>query len=153
MKAVNFTYDFLFSKRENGEYNYIVEINPLSSKNILYGKEIFVPANIDKGRNNLFQALGYIGAYGNNEYDESIHYLFMPQKTVNALMLGTKNDFVIQIEDICDKQKKSYKNPKAWSFKLKFILESEVLEFLKGRSERINDILTLEQVEKYESSC
>lgn len=147
MKAIEFTYELLFSKNKNGEYNYIVRVNP-SANNILYGKEIFIPNNIDKGRHNLFQALGYIGAYGNNGYDESIHYILLPDKTADALMLGVKDDCVQQIEEICTQQKESYKDPKRWRFDLKFIQEKDVLNFIKSRPER----LAIEQIEKYERS-
>ena len=148
MKAIDFTYELLFSKNKNREYKYINDINPLDTKNVLYGKEIFIPDNIDKGRNYLFQALGYIGAYGNNNFDESIHYMFMPNKTIDTLLLGVKDNYVSLIENICTKQKHSYKDPKRWSFNLTFILENEVVNFIKNRSEQ----LAIDQIEKYERS-
>lgn len=149
MKAIDFTYDLLFSKNKNGAYNYIVEMDKSYKKNYLYGKEIFIPAQIDKGRDNLFQALGYIGAYGNNSYDESIHYLFMPERTIDALILGIKDDFSLYIEDICTKQKKSYKDPKKWQFRLKFIIENDVVSFIKERGEIVGSQLETKQIEEY----
>ena len=149
MKAINFTYDLLFSKNKNGKYNHIVEMDKSYEKNYLYGKEIFIPTQIKNGRDNLFQALGYIGAYGNNSYDESIHYLFMPNQTVDALMLGIKDDFVLYIEDVCTKQKASYKDPTKWQFRLKFILESDVVSFIKGRGEITGSQLETKQIEEY----
>lgn len=148
MEPIEFTYELLFSKNKKGEYKYINVINTLGTKNALYGKEIFIPENIDKGRNYLFQALGYIGAYGNNSFDESIHYMFMPNKTIDALLLGIKDDYTLFIEDLCKKQKSSYKDPKRWIFNFTFILENEVVDFIKNRPEP----LAIEQIEKYERS-
>ena len=48
MKAIDITYNLLFSKKENGEYNYIVGVSLSANNNVLYGKEIFIPNNIDK---------------------------------------------------------------------------------------------------------
>lgn len=149
MKAIDFTYDLLFSKNKNGAYNYIVEMDKSYKKNYLYGKEIFIPAQIDKGRDNLFQALGYIGAYGNNSYDESINYLFMPERTIDALILGIKDDLSLYIEDICTKQKTSYKDPKKWQFRLKFIIENDVVSFIKERGEIVGSQLETKQIEEY----
>ena len=148
MKAIDITYNLLFSKKENGEYNYIVGVSLSANNNVLYGKEIFIPNNIDKGRDNLFQALGYIGTYGNNEYDESIHYILLPDKTADALMLGVKDDCVQQLEKICTQQKESYKDPKRWRFNLKFIQEKDVLDFIKSRPEK----LAIKQIQEYERS-
>lgn len=149
MKAIDFTYDFLFSKNGKGEYNHIIEMDKTYEKNLLYGKEIFIPAQIVKGRDYLFQALGHIGAYGNNEHDESIHYLFMPDRTIDALMLGIKDDFALYIEDFCTKQKASYKDPGRWRFRLKFIIEHEVISFIRERGKKVGSELETKQIEEY----
>ena len=143
MKNINITYDFLLSKNKNGEYNHIMLI---SEKNILYGKEIYIPKYIAKGRDYLFQALGCIGSYGNNIYDDTIDYIFVTDNTIDSLMLGVKNGLIQEIEDICKNQIKSLKNPSKWRFNLKLIIERNVVEFIKNSTEP----LAIEQILKYE---
>lgn len=152
MNALDFNYKLLFSKNKKGEYKHAIIIPQDSMDNILYGKEIFIPETIKSGRDYLFQALGYIGAYGNNYYDETIQYMFLPDKTLDLLMIGVKDEYVLQIEDICTKQKESYKDPKKWKFRMKFIFEKEVVSFIKRRGKYVGSALETEQIEKYERS-
>lgn len=143
---IDITYDFLFRKKANGEYNHILSIDKNSITNPLYNKEIYVPA-IDKNRDILFQLLGYTGSYANNYFDNTIDYILLPDQTVDSFQFGIKDDIIKWIEGSCAEQKR--KNPKRWRFNMIFILENEVVGFIKKRAERVEEDCILDLMKNY----
>ena len=149
MKAINFTYEFLFDKNKNGEFKYIKTLRD-NGLNPLYGKELYIPSTIVENRDYFFQSLGNLGAYGNNDFDSTIHYFLLPNETVDKLQFGIKDEVILSIEQICEDQKRKSKDPRKWRFNITFIHEHEVIDFITTRSKRINDDITLHLIEKYE---
>ena len=146
--GINITYEFLFGKNANGEYNHILSIDKNSITNPLYDKEIYVPT-IDKNRDILFQSLGYTGCYANNYFDQTIDYILLPDRTIDSFQFGIKDDTIKWIESTCEEQKRKSKNPKRWKFNMTFILENEVVEFVKKRAERVGENCIIELMKNY----
>lgn len=146
--SINITYNFLFGKKANGEYNHILTINKNGKANPLYNKEIYIP-KIERDRDVLFQSLGYIGCYANNYFDPTIDYIFLPDCTVDNFQFGIKDDFIKWIEFTCEEQKRKSKDPKRWRFNMTFILENEVVDFIKQRATRVEENCILELIDKY----
>lgn len=140
------TYDFIFKKKANGEYYYIQPIDKNSIINPLYNKEIYVPA-IERNRDILIQSLGYMGCCSNNYFDSTIDYIFLPDSTVDNFQFGIKDDIIKWIESACEDQKS--KNPKLWKFSMKFIIENEVIDYIKKRAERVGEDCILDLMKNY----
>ncbi|MFR1749468.1 MAG: hypothetical protein ACLUWB_18475 [Parabacteroides distasonis] len=134
-EVINITYEFLFAKDLNEGYKHIVSIDKRGLVNPLYGKEIYFPGVLER-RNLLFQALGYVGCYANNHYDSTIDYVFLDNGTVDALSFGMKNDAIRKIERICEEKRSKLEK---WKFNIKFILESDTLDFLRAWGERVGE--------------
>lgn len=145
---INITYDFLFRKKANGEYYHILSINKNSTINPLYNKEVYIPI-IKKDRDILFQSLGYTGCYANNYFDQTIDYIILPDCTVDNFQFGIKDDFIKWIESTCEEQKRKSKDPKRWRFNMTFILENEVIGFIKKRAERVEEDCILDLMRNY----
>lgn len=148
MKAIDITYELLFCKNKDGNYKYIKVLYD-NLLNPLYGREIYIPEQISNNRDYFFQALGNIGAYGNNDFVTTIHYFLLSDTTVDQLQFGIKDDCIKLIEKMCDEQKQKSKDPKRWKFNMTFIFENDVVKFITDRSKRINDDITLNLIEKY----
>lgn len=145
---IDISYDFLFSKKSGGEYNHILSIDKNDLTNPLYNKEIFV-LNIDGNRDVMFQALGYTGCYANNFYDSTIHYILLPNSTIDKLLFEDKDEVIKWIETTCEEQRAKSKDPKRWRFNMKFVLESEVVNFIKERALRVGEDCILDLIYKY----
>lgn len=145
---IEITYKFLFGKNSNGDYNHILSIDKNSKTNPLYNKEIYIPT-IDRNREVLFQSLGYMGSYANNYFDQTIDYILLPDKTVDNIQFGIKDEIIKWIESTCEEQKSKSKNSKRWRFNMTFVLENEVIDFVKNRAERVGEKCILDLMENY----
>ena len=146
---ITITYDFLFGKTSTGEYSHILSIDKNSITNPLYNKEVYVPTIYKTNRDILFQSLGYTGCYANNHFDTTIDYILLPDRTVDNFQFGIKDEVIKWIESTCEEQKRKSKDPKRWKFNMMFILENEVVEFVKNRAERVGEYCIIELMKKY----
>lgn len=152
-KQIDITYAFLFQTDADGKYKHIHIMKDRVNERVLnplYGKELYIPSI--PGKDSLSQALGNLGVFGNNEYDSTIDYFLLPDQTVDNLLFGIKDNVIAYIEDICEKQKAKAKKESKWRFNMMFILENDVANFIKERSLKCNDELTLSLINTYINS-
>lgn len=116
--------------------------------NPLYGKEIYV-RSVGGRREVLYQSLGYVGAYANNYYDSTIDYVLLSDNTIDGLKLGIKDDDIRWVEQECERQRASYKGKTKWKFRMQFIVEGEVIRFLKDEFDFRNEECGLNLISKY----
>lgn len=150
LKPIIITYDFLFNDYENEELKDKRVHHPVRTDkgNSLYGKEIYVRP-IKGDRDVLFQSLGYIGAYANNYYDSTIHFVLLSDETVELLRNGTRDEHIRWAEQECERQRASWKDPKKWKFRMRFIVEGEVIDFMRGEFDFRNEEAGLNLISKY----
>lgn len=149
-KQIDITYDFLFQTDPERRYKYIHLMKERMNERVLnplYGKELYIPSI--PGKDSLSQALGNLGAFGNNEYDSTVDYFLIPDQTIDNLLCGIKDKVIAYIENICEKQKAKAKKESKWRFNMIFILENDVVNFIKERSLKCNDELTLSLINTY----
>lgn len=146
--GIDITYNFLFSKKEKGGYNHILSIDKNGVSNPLYNKEVYIPPSIDKNRDILFQALGYIGCYANNYFDTTIHYILLPNNTIDNIQFGVKDEVIQWIESTCDEQRSKSKKPNSWKFHMVFVLEDEVIQYIKQRSIKFDENCILDLIKE-----
>lgn len=141
-KDVNITYDFIF----NSSVKKIMPVQREEFTHYLGQKNIFIYKPIGD-KNSLFQCLGNLGAVPVEYFDPNdIHYCWLTESTINKLRNGIKDDFIMHISNI-------YNSSACDKFTYKFILESEVLNFLEYRAKESNDDILIELYEKYSESA
>lgn len=133
--------DLDFTIEHYNSHNLIFEgsRNAIASKELYYGKGF-------SGNFNLFnQITGNLGAFGDNEIYPETNICVLSNSTIEKLMLGTKDETILYIQDF-------YNNNKSITFDLQFISEQEILRFCKERCDRCNDEVTRDLYEKYLNS-
>ena len=130
LKPIVITYEYLFNDNDEPKKRHVLHPVRTDLGNPLYGKEIYV-RSIGGNKDVLFQSLGYIGAYANNYFDSTIHFIMLSDETVSNLRRGIKDEHILWIEQECERQRAAYVDPKKWKFRMRFIVEQEVVDFIR----------------------
>lgn len=139
-KNVNITYDFIF----NPKFKSLVTISRDGITHRLGGREIFthkIPGN----KYLFWQIIGDLAGSASETFDPSTaDYIMLPKSTIESLKNGVKDELILLVSKV-------YNESKAKKFTYKFVLEDDLIPFAKSRSMKINDTITLNLIEKYES--
>lgn len=110
--------------------------NAQIAPNPVLEKDIYVPENINGSRDVLAQMIGNIGAYANyeieaaSESDKSIPIIMLADETIEKLRNGERDETIRYVEQ-------SYNKSAARYLIYRFILESDLLNWMKSREEFI----------------
>lgn len=140
-KRLDIDYDFIV----NPEYRCLVPVSYDGITHCLGCREIFINHIYDPKIHLYWQIIGNLAGVGVNVFDPyETNYIMLGRSTLESLLKGEKDDLILLIE-------KTYNSSKSEKFNYKFILEDEFWEFVRKRSEKVGDHITLDLIEKYES--
>ena len=125
-KILNMNYDLLIRH----QLPYGDKINPYS------GREIYICDGIAGDKSMLEQMLGNLAAWSCSHIeDDDINTFLLSDKTVENLKNGIKDDTIQAIERL-------YNKSKSIIFEYLFIIEGDVLNFVKNWCDKFNDETT-----------
>lgn len=108
---------------DNVKYNIDYEkINVFSRKEFYIGKEL------EGNRLSLFQMIGNLGGFSNDDIDSTTDIILISNKSVESLKNGITDDTITYIEN-------NYNTNKSVNFKYKFVTEAEFVYYYKHRIE------------------
>jgi len=116
-------------------------------RNPILEDNIYVPENVGVNISVLSQIIGNIGAYANKEIenaseaDKSHPIIMLADETVEKLRCGERDEVIRYVEQ-------SYNRSNALQLLYRFVLESELLSWIKRRSLECDDVLTLSLLER-----
>ncbi|MCD8304121.1 MAG: hypothetical protein LUC86_04765 [Prevotellaceae bacterium] len=137
-KELNITFDLLFNSR----FSPIVHLNFYEYTHPLGRKEIFIH-NVDGERHLLEQCLGNIGACPSKSFNpDETDYCWLRRSTIEMLKKGEKDEFIQIIEN-------KYNGSTSTKFLYRFLIESEVIQWMGYRAREVGDQLSLSYLTRY----
>lgn len=142
VKKVDITYDFILHS------NIIPKVThmPLDiGRHKLGSKDIYIKSSIGD-IDAIAQCLGNLGAMTSYNISDSIDYIWLTDSCVDNLKAGIKDDLIVEIESF-------YNSSKSTKFNYKFILESEVIDYIERRANELNDDFSLSLIEQFKEKA
>ena len=94
----------------------------------------------------LWQMIGNMAGVGTDVFDvNSTDFIVLKDSTVEKLKDGIKDESIIIVEN-------KYNESKSDVFSFNFILENDLMDYIKSSSIKSNDEVTLDILSKYEKS-
>ena len=119
--------------------------NENGNENPMSQKEIYVPKETGIQTDYLYQIIGNLGGYANNEYYDDTNLVMLSLDTLNNLKHGNKDDVIKNIEN-------TYNNSDAILFNVQFTSEPDFIKWVRKRMEIFPDESTIALLHKYEST-
>lgn len=111
--------------------------NPISQK------EIYVPTIPRIDMSVLYQIIGNLGGYANNEYYDDTNMIMLSDETLHKLQQGIKDEVILGIEN-------RYNKSNTKIFNIQFTSESDFINWVKLRMEMYPDESTMNLLKIYE---
>lgn len=124
------------------------EIRPVEGENPVLEENIYVPSDIKQNRPLLYQIIGNIGAYANDEIvneseaDKTKPIVMLTEATIQCLREGKEDDVIRYIQ-------KTYNESNSDGVAYEFISETSLLQWIRQRCEACGDTMTLSALERY----
>lgn len=140
-KNKNITYDSVF----NSPFSVLKKVSNDGLTHIIGNRELFIYQ--PKGNKYLlWQMIGNMAGVGTDVFDvNSTDFIVLKDSTVEKLKDGIKDESIIIVEN-------KYNESKSDVFSFNFILENDLMDYIKSSSIKSNDEVTLDILSKYEKS-
>ena len=141
-KRLNLTIDYYTWQAPtiNGnDFNSLVS-SPLkydmeNNRNVISGKEIFIPVFENVNMDCLYQIVGNLGGYANKTYNSETNVVMLGDQTLDKLKRGEKDELIKSIEN-------NYNNSSSKKFNIQFTSESDFLSWVRYRLKKCPDSST-----------
>lgn len=142
VKCIDLTYDYydwtapvINDKNFVSRGRSLVQYDLENKRNVIVGKEIFVPDIPGVNMNNFRQLIGNLGGFANGQYLKDTDIVMLSDETIEKWKDGIKDDVIRLIE-------KDYNESQSKIFTVQFTCESDFLAWVKTRLAKFPDSTT-----------